>query len=181
MTSCAAIAAMVSAKGLSNQITAVTSREALDRLFAEHSADAPFSGRLIGFVTDMIVPARYLAATRFTPVNFHPGPPEYPGLRAIEFAFRDRAVSYGVTAHAMTLPVDSGPIIGVNRFASSGNGSEDALRYETWRAAYALLLHLLPTLAAEAPLKRIDAEWSGKMCSDAAWRALQAEDVHTES
>lgn len=177
MTSCAAIAAMTTSKGLQNEVIAVTGREALDSLFAGRSADTPFPGRLIGFVTDVIVPGRYLTAARLAPVNFHPGPPEYPGLRAIEFAHRERATSYGVTAHTMTLPVDSGPIIGVNRIELPVGGSEDVLRYQTRRAAYVLLLHLLPVLAADKPLQRIEAEWSARVCSDAAWRALQAEDA----
>lgn len=171
---------MTSAIGLPNKVIAVTSRESLDQLFSDHNAGSPFRGRLVSFATDVIVPARYLSATRPTPVNFHPGPPEYPGLRALEFALHDGVTSYGVTAHVMTLPVDSGPIIGVNRFAAS-DGDEDALRFETWRAAYALLMHLLPALAAEEPLRRIDASWSTRICSDAAWRALQAEDAHTGS
>ncbi|WP_193181228.1 formyltransferase family protein [Nisaea sediminum] len=180
ITACAAIAATASAKGLPNQVIAVSSRQALDSLFSNRTARSPFPGRLIGFVTDVIVPARYLAATLLTPVNFHPGPPEYPGLRAIEFALREGVTSYGVTAHAMTLPVDSGLIIGVNRFEARG-GDEDGLRYETWRAAYSLLMHLLPALAAERPLQRIEAEWSTRVCSDAAWRALQTREARTDS
>ncbi|UUX49842.1 hypothetical protein NUH88_20915 [Nisaea acidiphila] len=154
---------------------AVPGKEALDRLYATFDEGSPFPGRLIGFVTDVIVPIGYLKATRLAPVNFHPGPPEYPGLRAIEFAHRERARSYGVTAHAMTLPVDSGQIIGVNRFPVPAGTTDDTLRFQTWRAAYALLLHLLPVLASDAAPTPVGAEWAERVCTDAAWRTLPGE------
>lgn len=49
-------------------------------------------------------------------INFHPGPPEYPGSGCTNWALLEGAHHYGVTAHLMAEKIDSGAIIGVNRF-----------------------------------------------------------------
>tara|TARA_X000000950_G_C13807260_1_gene616122 strand:- start:424 stop:1119 length:696 start_codon:yes stop_codon:yes gene_type:complete len=49
-------------------------------------------------------------------VNFHPAPPEYPGVGGYNFAIYEQAREYGVTLHLMSAKVDSGSIISVKRF-----------------------------------------------------------------
>lgn len=55
--------------------------------------------RLIGFVTDAVVPTRILKALGFGAYNFHSGPPHYPGWVPAHFAIYERAVTFGATAH----------------------------------------------------------------------------------
>jgi folate-dependent phosphoribosylglycinamide formyltransferase PurN len=174
MTSAAAISVLAAARGLPNTIFFVSDGAALDRLFEHFDADRPWPGRLVGFYSDVIVPRRYLDATSLEPVNIHPAPPEYPGKRALEFALRDRVQSYGVTAHVITLPVDTGPILAVQRFAVTPGMTEQALRYLTWRAGFALMFGLLPMLAQDAALAADPAiAWGDRDCSEAAWQALR--------
>ena len=176
MVSAAAILTLSAARGLPNTVFFVSSRAALDRLFEPFDAERPWPGRLVAFYSDVIVPQHYLDAMSLEPVNIHPAPPDYPGRRALEFALRDGARSYGVTAHVMTLPVDSGPILSVQRFPITDGMTEEALRYLTWRAGFALMFGLMPTLAAELPLTPDpDLAWAERDCSEAAWRALHAE------
>ncbi|MCR9073793.1 MAG: hypothetical protein NXI18_19065 [Alphaproteobacteria bacterium] len=174
MTSAAAISVLAAARGLPNTIFFVSDSTALDRVFEHFDADRPWPGRLVGFYSDVIVPRRYLDAMALEPVNIHPAPPEYPGKRALEFALGDRCQSYGVTAHVMTLPVDSGPILTVQRFAVTPGMTEQALRYLTWRAGFALMFGLLPTLAQDLPLTADpNHQWGTRDCSEAAWRAVR--------
>ncbi|NVO56366.1 hypothetical protein HW561_11250 [Rhodobacteraceae bacterium B1Z28] len=49
-------------------------------------------------------------------INFHPGPPGYPGSGCINFALYDGAEEYGVTAHLINTKVDNGQIIKALRF-----------------------------------------------------------------
>ncbi len=49
-------------------------------------------------------------------INFHPAPPEYPGIGGYNFAIYNEDKRYGVTCHHMTSKVDSGPIIKVRYF-----------------------------------------------------------------
>lgn len=177
MVSAAAISTLSAARGLPNTVFFVSNRAALDRLFEPFDAARPWPGRLVSFYTDVIVPRRYLDAMSLEPVNIHPAPPEYPGRRALEFALRDGVAGYGVTAHIMTLPVDSGPILTVQRFPITRGMTEDALRYHTWRTGFALMFGLMPSLAAESPLTPDSMlEWGTRICSEAAWTAACAED-----
>jgi hypothetical protein len=172
MVSAAAISTLSAARGLPNTVFFVSSRAALDRLFEPFDAERPWPGRLIAFYSDVIVPRHHLDAMSLEPVNIHPAPPEYPGKRALEFALRDGISAYGVTAHVMTLPVDSGPILSVQRFPVAPGMSEEALRYLTWRAGFALMFAMMPGLAADAPLSPDPAlVWGERDCSEAAWRA----------
>ncbi|MDF1790576.1 MAG: formyltransferase family protein [Thalassobaculaceae bacterium] len=173
MVPAAAISTLAAARGLQNTVFFVSGRAALDRLFESFDTERPWPGRLVAFYSDVVVPRHYLDALSLEPVNIHPAPPEYPGRRALEFAVRDRVDSYGVTAHLMTLPVDSGPILTVQRFPITPGMTEEALRYHTWRAGFAMLFGLLPTLAGEAPLTPDPAyAWGTRDCSEAAWQAV---------
>lgn len=181
MVPAAAISTLAAARGLQNTVFFVSNRDALDRLFEPFDADRPWPGRLVAFFSEVIVPQRYLDAMPLEPVNVHPAPPEYPGRRALEFAIRDRVTSYGVTAHVMTLPIDSGPILSVQRFPITPGMTEEALRYLTWRVGFAMMFGLLPSLADEAPLTPDPAlVWGERHCSDAAWQAVCAAETGSD-
>ena len=49
-------------------------------------------------------------------INFHPGPPEYPGYGCFNFALLDTINSYGCTAHEVNDKIDNGKILDVRRF-----------------------------------------------------------------
>ena len=68
---------------------------------------------LISFLNERILPASTL---RFPNVNFHPGPPEYPGRGGASYALFNGARTYGATAHVMAERVDAGSIVLVEDF-----------------------------------------------------------------
>ena len=49
-------------------------------------------------------------------LNFHPAPPEYPGIGGLNWALYEGDKSFGVTCHHMVRKVDAGPIVEVVRF-----------------------------------------------------------------
>ena len=63
-----------------------------------------------------ILPVSLIKRAKIAAINFHPGPPEYPGSGCINFALYDQAENYGVTAHLMNEKVDNGEILEVRRF-----------------------------------------------------------------
>lgn len=63
-----------------------------------------------------IVPETVLERARIAALNFHPAPPEYPGIGCVNFALYDEASEYGVTSHHMAPTVDTGDIVAVSRF-----------------------------------------------------------------
>lgn len=71
---------------------------------------------IVSYLSPWIVPPALLAGVRIAAINFHPGPPEYPGIGCTNFALYEGATTYGVTCHHMHPSVDTGPIISVRRF-----------------------------------------------------------------
>ncbi len=102
--------------------------------------------RLFAFSTSIIVPPRILGRIAYNAVNFHPGPPEYPGYRPTGFALYDGARTYGVTAHYMTDKVDEGPIVGVDRFPVAADAVLIDVVKESYQRLAKLALALLPAL-----------------------------------
>lgn len=70
---------------------------------------------ILSFVNPWIVPAWLLMRSKLS-INFHPGPPEYPGIGCTNFAIYNEEKEFGVTCHHMVPKVDRGDIISVTRF-----------------------------------------------------------------
>ncbi len=71
---------------------------------------------IICFRSFFILPQNLIDKARVAAINFHPGPPEYPGNGCINFALYDECEIYGVTAHIMNKKIDNGKILEVRRF-----------------------------------------------------------------
>lgn len=71
---------------------------------------------LISYLSPWIIPKEALRKVRGYAINFHPGPPEYPGIGCTNFALYDQVKTFGVTCHIMEATVDTGKIIDVRRF-----------------------------------------------------------------
>ncbi|MGH6683386.1 MAG: formyltransferase family protein [Pseudolabrys sp.] len=118
--------------------------------------------RLIGFVTDVVVPARTLNELGFGAYNFHPGPPHYPGWVPAHCAVYDRASHFGATAHRMIERVDAGPIVGFKLFGIPPNTGVIQLQELAFVELAKLFWSLAPMLANQRePLTELPIEWSG--------------------
>lgn len=71
---------------------------------------------VISYISPWIIPSSVLKSAKYYSINFHPGPPEYPGIGCTNFALYEEAKEFGVTCHLMEEKVDSGQIINVKRF-----------------------------------------------------------------
>jgi len=77
---------------------------------------AAWSGDVIvSYLSRWIVPDGLLERAALA-INFHPGPPDYPGYGCNNFAIYEGATQYGVTCHHMARRVDTGAVIEVLRF-----------------------------------------------------------------
>jgi methionyl-tRNA formyltransferase len=137
------------------------------------SPDLLRRARLIGFVTDVVVPARILKAIGFGAYNFHPGPPHYPGWVPAHFAIYERAEYFGATAHVMAERVDAGPIVGFKMFGIPPNTSVVRLQEMAFVEVARLFWALAPKLAAQRePLAALPIKWSGVKSTRAMYRAM---------
>ncbi len=71
---------------------------------------------IISYLSPWIVPDYLLKEAKKASINFHPGPPEYPGIGCTNFAIYNQEEIFGVTCHHMNPKVDTGDIIAVRRF-----------------------------------------------------------------
>jgi len=127
--------------------------------------------RLVSFTSGVIVPGAVLGQLGHGAYNFHPGPPQYPGWAPAHFALYDNARSFGATAHAMEVRVDSGPIVGVETFAIPEN--IDVRQLE--QIAFEQLAHLFWRMSREiacepGALPVLPVAWSGNKSTKRMYR-----------
>ena len=129
--------------------------------------------RLIAFVTPEIVSKNILARLGYGAINFHPGPPGYPGWAPAHFALYERASEFGATVHVMAERVDSGPIIDVACFPIPADISVLGLEGLAYAHLAQLFWRLARSLATDpgAP-PTLAIEWGNRKYSRRDYRAV---------
>jgi methionyl-tRNA formyltransferase len=129
--------------------------------------------RLIAFVTPEIVSPRVLAKLGYGAINFHPGPPDYPGWAPSHFALYERATEFGATVHVMVEQVDAGPIVDVARFPVPRDISVLGLEGLAYAHLAQQFWRMAKSLATDPKLPPVLAiEWGSRKYSRRAYRAM---------
>jgi len=76
----------------------------------------PDADWLLNFLSAPKIPNSVLARFGDHALNFHPAPPEYPGVGSASLALHDERTWHGVTCHVMDERFDHGPIVRVAHF-----------------------------------------------------------------
>lgn len=129
--------------------------------------------RLIAFCTGIIVPAAMLKRVSSGAYNFHPGPPEYPGIFPSCFAIYDGATTFGATAHRMTDRIDEGEIVGTQSFPLSSETdrlSLDKLALDNVLILFSTLLPRIVDLSNDLPSS--GESWRGQAKTKKDFNAL---------
>lgn len=151
------------------EVRAVTAAADLAPACATPSAGT----RLLSFCSPVIVPGALLRALPRQSYNFHPGPPERPGRYPSVFALYENAATFGVTVHEMRAAVDSGPIVGGQRFNIAPDVDLEALEHVTLMHLLVVFRLLAQHLATNpAPLPHAAEVWKGRKTSKAHCDAL---------
>lgn len=109
----------------------------------EHELNSSGYDLVISFCSPWIIPGSILKAARIAALNFHPGPPEYPGIGCTNFAIYNNETTFGIVCHHMAEKVDTGPIVCVKRFPLYPTDSVLSLTqrcYDVMSAAFAEVL-----------------------------------------
>lgn len=114
---------------------------------------------LISYLSRWVVPADVLDRARLA-INFHPGPPEYPGYGCNAFAVYENAQSYGVTCHHMAPRVDTGAIIAVTRFPVLASDDGGSLLLRAYDYQLVLFYDVVGRLAQGQELPAAQVGWS---------------------
>lgn len=99
-------------------------------------------------------------------VNFHPAPPNYPGIGGASRALYDGASTFGATAHGMVKKIDAGPIFDVQEVPIFDNDSSEILFARAEHACVALADRITSHLARHGELPPTSPyKWSGRYMS----------------
>ena len=115
---------------------------------------------LISYISPWIVPKNVLNKTKKWNINFHPGPPEYPGIGCFNFAIYNSAKQFGATAHIMDTTVDAGRIVGVNRFGMTKKETVETLSKKTYKALLVLFKDVIKHVITNNSLPKCDEKWT---------------------
>lgn len=108
------------------------------------NGDYIFSFRNLFFLPISLIKSASKAA-----INFHPGPPEYPGSGSVNFALFNEDKKFGITAHLMNELIDQGKIIKIKRFAITKNETLQSLTRKTHLHLFEMALELITKLHNE--------------------------------
>lgn len=117
---------------------------------------------VISYLAPWIVPARLLEKVKKYALNFHPGPPEYPGIGCTNFALYDGAKEFGVTCHHLAPKVDTGSIICVERFPVAPEETVFSLTQRCYETIAGMFERILPLLWEGKPLPESPERWRRK-------------------
>ena len=94
---------------------------------------------LISFLYTKIIPNQILKNTNIYNVNFHPGPPKYPGYGCYNYALLNEDKNYACTVHLMNSQFDNGKIIDVESFPITKKLTLENLIKKTHKRLFFLL------------------------------------------
>lgn len=77
-----------------------------------------------------------ITKAKYGAINFHPGPPEYRGVGAANFAIYNNNKNFGFTVHFMNEKIDHGRIISVRRFKLNNKDTIKTVLHKTYRLMY---------------------------------------------
>ena len=72
---------------------------------------------IFSYLSPWIIPRSLLESAQKGAINWHPGPPEYPGIGCTNFAIYNNEKEFGITCHYMEAKVDTGKLVEVKRFS----------------------------------------------------------------
>lgn len=117
---------------------------------------------IISYLSRWVVPEGLIEKAKGAAFNFHPAPPEYPGIGCNNFALYEDATEYGVTCHHMEKTVDTGDIIAVKRFPISPTDDVASLLDRTYNIQLELFIEIVGGIASGKPLPTSDEKWTRK-------------------
>jgi methionyl-tRNA formyltransferase len=127
---------------------------------------------VISYLSRWVVPEYLLNSARAASFNFHPAPPEYPGIGCNNFALYEDSNEYGVTCHHMAPRVDTGAIIAVKRFPMFQTDDVASLLARTYAYQIVLFYEIMSLIAEGKPLPASEEKWTRKPFSRVEFNRL---------
>lgn len=117
---------------------------------------------LISFSSPWVIPVYLLEKANVASLNFHPGPPDYPGIGCTNFAIYNEEKTFGVTCHHMDEKVDAGAIVEVRHFPLFETDSVKTLTDRCYHHLFALFVSVISDCIADKKLASSPETWTRK-------------------
>lgn len=117
---------------------------------------------VISYISPWILPKEILESVKIAAINFHPGPPNYPGIGCTNFAIYHDEKEYGITVHHMAEKVDTGAIILVERFSIYPEDTVYSLTQRCYAHIYIAFTKIFEGILKEQPLPKSKEHWQRK-------------------
>ena len=114
---------------------------------------------IISYLSPWIIPKYLLNRAERASINFHPGPPEYPGIGCTNFAIYDNTDTFGVTCYHMNPKVDTGNVIAVKRFPLYESDTVFTLTQRCYGYILQLFYEIASLILAGRDLPQSDERW----------------------
>lgn len=117
---------------------------------------------IFSYLCPWVLPSNLIKSAKIAAINFHPGPPTYPGTGCYNFAIYHEEKEYGVTCHHLEKKVDTGRIISVKRFPLLDNDSVSDLINRTYVYLNCLFIDIILDLLIDKNLPVSNLKWERK-------------------
>jgi len=117
---------------------------------------------IFSYLSPWIIPDSLLARAKVAAINFHPGPPEYPGIGCTNFAIYQQEKQFGVTCHHMAAKVDTGEMIAVSRFPLFPSDSVSSLTQRCYAHILTLFYEIVSGILEGKSLPQSPETWKRK-------------------
>jgi len=108
------------------------------------------------------LPTYLLQSAKIAAINFHPGPPTYPGTGCYNFAIYHQVKEYGVTCHHLEKKIDTGKIVSVIKFPLLDNDRVGDLINRTYVYLNYLFFEITLGILKDSTLPVSNLEWKRK-------------------
>ncbi len=117
---------------------------------------------VFSYLSPWIIPNEILSNAKLGSINWHPGPPEYPGIGCTNFAIYNNEQIFGITCHHMHAKVDTGPLIEVLRFSLEDKETVFSLTQKCYDLILKSFTKLVDIILNDLPLPMSNEQWTRK-------------------
>jgi methionyl-tRNA formyltransferase len=117
---------------------------------------------IISYLSRWIIPHNLIKRASKSAINFHPAPPDYPGIGCNNFALYNEEKFFGVTCHFMEPKVDSGQIILSKKFPISSLDNVSTLLLKTYDHQLNLFYEVMDKVLNGLELEPSGENWTRK-------------------
>ena len=117
---------------------------------------------IFSYLSPWIIPKGLLERAEKGAINWHPGPPEYPGIGCTNFAIYNNEKEFGITCHYMLDKVDTGKIVEVKRFSILENDTVFSITQKCYLLILNSFFRIVENISNNKPLPMSNEDWQRK-------------------